>query len=91
LIKRFGEGNPLKFWGDLGRYEKHLGVTEREWEPFAAPDPSVIFSHEEAFGFISRGTRKSIGEGHREDLPYWGSASSIAGLWTGTTGVAADA
>lgn len=83
LKKRFGESNPLKFWGDLGRYEKHLGVTVREWEPFASPVPSVVFSHEEAFGFLSRGKRKSIGEGHRTELPGWGSAESMLALWTG--------
>jgi hypothetical protein len=81
LKKKFGE-NHLKFWGDLGRYEKHLGVTVREWEPFASPVPSVVFSHEEAFGFLSRGRRKSIGEGHRTELPGWGSAESMLELWT---------
>lgn len=83
LKAKFGNSNPLKFWGDLGRYEKHLGVTVREWESFASPVPSVVFSHEEAFGFLSRGKRKSIGEGHRTELPGWGSAESMLALWTG--------
>lgn len=81
LQRKFGPDNPLKFWGDLGRYEKHLGVTVREWEPFAAPDPSVVFSHEEAFGFLSRGKRKSIGEGHRPALPFWGRAVDVLRIW----------
>jgi len=85
MVKKFGEDNPLKFWGDLGRYEKHLGVTVREWEPFAAPDPSVVFSHEEAFGYLSQGTRKSVGEGHRKELPYWGSASGMLAFWESDT------
>lgn len=81
LRRKFGEGNPFKFWGDLGRYEKHLGVTVRPWEPFAAPDPSVVFSHDEAFGFLSAGTRKSVGNAPRTELPYWGSAQRMLDLW----------
>lgn len=72
---------PLKFWGDLGRYENHLGVTVRETETFAAPEPSIIFSHDEAFGFLSRGERKSTGEGLRDYLYPWGKSESMLGLW----------
>ncbi len=72
---------PLKFWGDLGRYESQLGVTVRELECFAAPDPSVVFSHEEAFGFLNHGKRKSVGEAQRTSLPYWGAAERMLSLY----------
>lgn len=72
---------PISFWGDPGRYEKQLGVTVREFECFAAPEPSIVFSHEEAFGFLNHGVRKSVGEFPRTELPGWGSAEKIIGLW----------
>lgn len=74
---------PISFWGDPGRYEKQLGVTVREIECFAAPEPSIVFSHEHAFGFLNHGVRKSIGEFPRTELPGWGSAEKIMELWTG--------
>lgn len=72
---------PISFWGDPGRYEKQLGVTVREFECFAAPEPSIVFSHEEAFGFLNHGKRKSVGEFPRTELPVWGSAEKIMELW----------
>jgi hypothetical protein len=73
-------------WGDLGRYEAKLGVTVREWEGFASPDPCVIFSHSEAFGYLSVGTRKSVGESPRSTLPLWGDAEDlIREYWEGET------
>ena len=74
---------PISFWGDPGRYEKQLGVTVRECECFAAPEPSIVFSHEHAFGYLNHGVRKSIGEFPRQHLPLWGSAEQILALWMG--------
>ena len=72
---------PIKFWGDPGRYEAQLGVTVRAIECFAAPDPSVVFSHEEAFGFLNHGKRKSIGQAKRTWLPYWGSSQRMMEMY----------
>jgi len=72
---------PLSYWGDPGRYEKQLGVSKRELECFAAPDPSVVFSHEEAFGFLNHGKRKSVGQFPRSWLPYWGFAHQMLALY----------
>lgn len=72
---------PIKFWGDPGRYEAQLGVTVRSVEGFAAPDPSVVFSHEEAFGFLNHGKRKSVGQFARTWLPYWGFAHQMLALY----------
>jgi hypothetical protein len=72
---------PIKYWAEIGRYEKVLGVTVREWEGFASPTPSVVFSHEEAFGFLNHGKRKSIGHCPRTDLPGWGTAQHLVDLW----------
>lgn len=72
---------PIKFWGDPGRYESHLGVTVRATEGFAAPDPSVVFSHEAAFGFLNHGKRKSVGQFARTWLPYWHFAKDMLALY----------
>jgi hypothetical protein len=72
---------PISFWGDPGRYEKQLGVKVREIECFAAPEPSIVFSHEHAFGYLSRGQRKSVGEFPRTELPMWGSAEKVMEIW----------
>lgn len=75
------EDVPISFWGDPGRYEKQLGVTVREFECYAAPEPSIVFSHEEAFGFLNHGVRKSVGEFPRTELPGWGTSEQIMALW----------
>lgn len=72
---------PIKFWGDPGRYEALLGVTVRTTESFAAPDPSVVYSHPEAFGYLNHGKRKSIGQFPRHWLPYWGTAQKMLDIW----------
>lgn len=72
---------PIQWWGDLGRYERKLGCTPREWEPFAAPEPGLVFSHEEAFGFLNQGARKSAGGARRTELPGWGTAQQMVDLW----------
>lgn len=72
---------PIRYWAEIGRYETALGVSVREWEGFASPTPSVVFSHEEAFGFLNHGKRKSIGHFPRTSLPGWGEASEIMKLW----------
>lgn len=72
---------PLSQFAEPGRFEKQLGVKPREFECYASPIPSVVFSHEHAFGYLSRGQRKSIGEFPREELPHWGSAKDMQSLW----------
>lgn len=72
---------PIRYWAEVGRYETALGVSVREWEGFASPTPSVVFSHEEAFGFLNHGKRKSIGHFPRTSLPGWGSAEQMLELY----------
>lgn len=75
------EKTPLHYFAEPGRYERLLGVKVREFEGYASPVPSVVFSHQAAFGYESVGQRKSIGEFPRKDLPYWGSAEKMLNLW----------
>ena len=41
---------PLKYWGDPGRYEDILGITRRKLDTFMCTNPSIVFSHEWAYG-----------------------------------------
>ena len=73
----------LKYFGEPGRYEKHLGVTVREWEPFAIPIPNIVFSHSEALDYLRAGKRKALGPWRRAELPFWGTAQGMMDLWNG--------
>lgn len=72
---------PLHYWGDPGRYELKLGVTPRETEEFYSDCPNIVFSHPEAYGYLSRGTRKRLGDLRAIELPYWGRAEDIVKLY----------
>ena len=76
----------LSKWGDPGRYEQILGVTVHEREEFWPITPNIVFSHEHAFGYLSRGTRKRLGDLRAIELPYWGRAEDILNLYYDPTG-----
>ncbi len=68
-------------WGDFGRYERRLGVTTREVDTFMSTYPSIVFSHPDAYGFLSRGTNKALGDLRIVELDRWGRAEDIMRLW----------
>lgn len=75
------EEDIIRHWGDPGRYEDNLGVTIRPSEEYTTPVPNIIFTHEEAFGFVSMGKRKKLGDQRAYELPGWGRAEDIVKLW----------
>lgn len=68
---------PMHYWGELGRYEKHLGVTVRPTEEFRTYEPIVVFSHEFAVGFGGLGRKKRHGFLRAYDVAYWGKAEDL--------------
>ncbi len=72
---------PLHYWGDPGRYEEKLGVTVRPSEEFYTVGTNIVFSHPEAFGYLSRGERKRLGDIRAYEIPYWGRAEDILKLY----------
>ncbi len=72
---------PLKFWGELGRYEEHLGVKVQPTEQFQSEIPIIMFSHPEALNYKQQGERKKLGMERLFKLPYWGEASEIVKLY----------
>lgn len=71
----------IKYWGDLGRYENLLGVTVRKTEEFYCTCPSIVFSHEHAYGYLSQGKRKRLGDIRIIEMDYWGRAEDILKLY----------
>jgi len=72
----------LKFWGDPGRYEGNLGVTVRKIYEYNSWVPSIVFSHEYAYGYeFNQGKRKKLGDLRITALADWGSAEDILKLY----------
>lgn len=70
-----------KIWAEPGRYENQLGVTVRETEEFYTNPPNIVFSHQTELSFAGLGTRKRVGEFRAYEIPYWGTAEKIRGLY----------
>jgi len=80
------EGRPLekiiKYWGDFGRYEDHLGVTVRKVDDFMCTCSSIVLTHEYAYGYMfNHGKRKRLGDLRINEIPYWGRAEDMLKLF----------
>lgn len=79
---KYPNGHPdHSIWAEPGKYERHLGVTQRETEEFYTNPPNIVFSHQTALGFRSLGSRKRLGEFRAYDIPYWGHVKDIRSLY----------
>jgi len=68
---------PVKYWGDLGRYENYLHVTVRKTTTFNSSQCNIVFSHTDAYGYLGLGNRKKMGDQRVTELDGWGTASDI--------------
>ena len=71
----------ISIWAEPGKYEKHLGVTERPTEEFYTNPPNIVFDHQTALSYRNLGRRKRLGEFRATELPYWGNAKEIRNLY----------
>lgn len=72
----------IKNWGDPGRYENLLGVTVRATDDFMCTCPSIVFSHEYAYGYeFNQGKKKRLGDLRIIEVPYWGRAEDCLKLY----------
>lgn len=85
LMKTKSEKQIIRYWGDPGRYERYLGVKERRVKHYFSSVPSIVFSHEDAFGYLSQGSKKRIGNPRAFDIPIWGRASDVMKLYDKNT------
>ena len=72
---------PLIFWADFGRLENHLGVTVRKTEEYYSKVPNIVFSHDNAFGYLLLGKHKKLDYVRAYDIPIWGKAYDILKLY----------
>jgi len=73
----------LSHWKDPGRRENRLGMVERKIERSWAKEPTIAFSHEDAFGYLSRGKNKGHGQERADHLEPWGSAQDVLKMYKG--------
>ncbi len=82
-FKKYPGELPIKVFGELGCYEKYLGVTIRKTENFNSSPPIIQMAHHhfslhentpEARDHIHR---KRMGFVRAFDIPYWGRADRI--------------
>lgn len=71
----------LRVWGDPGRYERQLGVTIRPTDTFMCTCPSIVFSHKDAYGYLTQGKRKRLGDLRILEIPFWGRAEDVLKLY----------
>jgi len=70
-----------RHWSEPGKYEKHLGLTERKTCRFNSYQPIIIFSHSEALGYKNLGKRKRLDPIRAIELPYFGRAEDLIKLY----------
>ena len=75
------QGKPLEsilhVFGDVGRYEKMLGVEVQPTFEIYCDNPSIVFSHPDAFGYLTQGKRKRLGDIRIIELYMWGRADKM--------------
>ena len=71
----------LGVWAEPSKYERQLGVTIREWEPFHSHTPIIAFSHQTALSYSNLGKRKKMGQIQALTIPYWGDAVNMIKLY----------
>lgn len=72
------ENHLLKYWGDPGRYEDILGVPVRKRDTFMSTRPSIVFSHQFAYGYeTNQGSRKRLGDLRIVEVFEWGRAEDM--------------
>lgn len=82
LKKKMPMETIIKYWGDPSRYENLLGVKERKAHEYYCKEPSVVFSHEYAYGYeFNQGKKKKLGDLRIIELQTWGRAEDILKLY----------
>ena len=69
------------YWGEPGRFEKHLGITLLKSEEFSSSDPNIMFSTSEALGYEKLGTRKAHSDIQKDKVEPWGTAENVLKLY----------
>lgn len=83
LEERFAKYSPDNFppqlVSEIGRYEKNLGITQRNMVKVYAEVPCVQFNHPN--GTDSTEQRKKLGQIKALEIPHWGRAEDLVKLY----------
>lgn len=71
---------PLYF-GEPGRFEHHLGITPLKTEEYTSSVPNIMFSTQEALGFLGLGKRKAHSKITSDRVEPWGDAKTVLSLY----------
>jgi len=71
----------INIYGEPGKYDNQLGTTPYPSQDFYCNPPNIVFSHQTNLQFAGLGTRKALGQIRATEVPYWGKASDIVGLY----------
>lgn len=64
-------------WAEPGKYERHLGVTERKSELFYTDPACVMFTHPEGLSHHTLGMKKRLAPIRAYEIPHWGRAEEV--------------
>ena len=76
---------PAKYFGEIGKHDKSLGVSNNITQTFLSPEPNIMFSHEYALGFEGLGRKKRHGDIRVDSLEPWGKAEDVLKLFVKKT------
>lgn len=71
----------IRIFGEPGKYDKSLGTTPYPSEDFYINPPNIVFSHQTNLQFQGLGERKALGQVRATEVPFWGRAEDIRGLY----------
>ena len=69
------------YWGEPSRFEHHLGITPLESEEYESSVPNVMFSTEQALGYLGLGKRKAHSKIIKTEIEPWGTAEEVLQLY----------
>ena len=73
---------PLYHFAEPGRYENHLGVTVQETDTFMSTKSSIVFTHDNAYGYMyNHGERKAKGDLRILEVEGWPRAEELLKLY----------
>jgi hypothetical protein len=73
---------PLYHFSEPGRYENHLGVTIQKTDTFMCKKSSIVFTHQEAYGYMfNHGERKALGDLRIFELYGWPRPEELLKLY----------
>jgi hypothetical protein len=82
-FKKFKDKIPFEHFGELGRYEKYLKVTEHPVETFYSEPAIIQFNHDyfstipNSVEYVKRRHKKRMGFLRATNIPYWGESAEL--------------